>query len=388
MPLRSRAFAKLESFPPLSSLPTQCERSCWPCTTTRQRILPIAGWTMGSCQKENFWKYPQNKRPNKRPELSVIAFQVRFHYGSEPQLIPSPMRASFVSLPGPSRIRCREINEADANEIIDLLTKGFRGRYHRTRAFWANALHRLSEHRTPPGFPKYGYLLESDGTLVGLILQIFSSILVNGEPTIRCNLSSWYVEPRFRSYAALLISHALRHKNVTYYNISPVPHTLPILEAQRFTPYCRGRLVTVPMFSGLSHGCRVATVRLGLRAAEYLNASEIELLTDHASYGCICLTCTSANRRFPFVFAPARKFGVIRFVSLIYCRDLANFVQFAGPLGRFLARQGFPLVVLDSNGHIPGLIDMYFGQRPKYFKGPVQLRLGDVAYSERAMFGV
>ena len=293
-----------------------------------------------------------------------------------------------MTLSLPTRIRCRQISKADTNGIVDLLETGFRGRYYRTRDFWENALYRLSEHRTPPGFPKYGYLLESGGTPVGVILLIFSSVFVNGEEIIRCNVSSWYVEPAFRSYAALLVSQALKHKHVTYYNITPVPHTLPILVAQGYIPYCRGRFVAVPALCRPSYGSRVTAVSPDLRPAEDLDASEIELLTDHANYGCLSLICTSADHGHPFVFAPRRKFGVVPFVFLVYCRNLEDFVRFAGPLGRFLAWRGFPLVVLDSNGPIRGLIGTYSDKHPKYFKGPTQPRLGDVAYSERAMFGM
>ena len=75
----------------------------------------------------------------------------------------------------PARIRCREIGTADIERIVNLLTSGFRNR---TRGYWVRALKRLSEHPTPPGFPKYGYLLDCRDTPVGVILLIFSSILV------------------------------------------------------------------------------------------------------------------------------------------------------------------------------------------------------------------
>ena len=124
----------------------------------------------------------------------------------------------------PPRINCREIGTADIDGIVNLLMSGFRD-HHRTRDFWVRAFKRLSEHPTPPGFPKYGYLLDCKGTPVGVILLIFSSILVNGETRIRCNVSSWYVEPAFRGYAAMLVSRALKYKHVTYFNITPAPHT-------------------------------------------------------------------------------------------------------------------------------------------------------------------
>jgi hypothetical protein len=284
------------------------------------------------------------------------------------------------------RMRCREIGAADLDGIVNLLESGFR-HHHRTRDFWVQALKRLSDHPTPPGFPKYGYLLDGDGIPVGVILLIFSSIFVNGEPRIRCNVSSWYVESRFSSYAAMLVSRALRHKHVTYFNVTPDPHTWPVLEAQGYVRYCAGRFNCIPAISGWSESSRVERLRANIFPDDDLPSSEIDLLLAHAKYGCFSLICTSANRRHPFVFMTRSKFG-LPYAYLAYCRDLKDFVRFAGPLGRYLAWRGFPLVLIDSNGPVDGLIGTYTAGSPKYFKGPDQPRLGDLTYSERVMFGV
>ena len=75
--------------------------------------------------------------------------------------------------------------------------------------------------------------------------------------------------------------------------------------------------------------------------------------------------------------------------QLIYCPDIADFVRFAAPLGRYLAWRGRPLVILDANGPVRGLVGRYFDDTmPRYFKGPVRPRLGDLAYTETAFFGV
>jgi hypothetical protein len=288
--------------------------------------------------------------------------------------------------PLPLPIRCREIDATDIDAIVNLLTSGFR-QYQRSHDFWVRALKRLSEHHTPSGFPKYGYLLDCKGTPVGVILLIFSSIPVNGTTRIRCSVSSWYVEPAFRGHAAMLVSRALKHRNVTYFNITPDPHTLPMLEAQGYVRYCAGRLVSIPALSGWSYGSRVGAVAPGICVGDDLPSSEIELLLAHASYGCMSLICSSAGRRHPFVFVPCRKFDLLPYAYLAYCRDLQDFVRFAGPLGRFLAWRGFPLVVLDTDGPVRGLIGSYSATSPKYFKGPYQPRLGDLAYSERTLFG-
>ena len=75
---------------------------------------------------------------------------------------------------------------------------------------------------------------------------------------------------------------------------------------------------------------------------------------------------------------------------MIYCRDIAEFVRFAGPIGRFLALRGRPLVLLDANGPIPRLIGAFRRgwMPPRYFKGPQRPRLGDLAYTEDAVLGV
>jgi hypothetical protein len=45
-------------------------------------------------------------------------------------------------------------------------------------------------------------------------------------------------------------------------------------------------------------------------------------------------------------------------------------------------------VILDANGPIPGLYGKYRANMPRYFRGPDRPRLGDLAYTEAALFDV
>ncbi len=283
-----------------------------------------------------------------------------------------------------SRVRRREIRTTDIDRLTDLLTRGFRGP---RRYDWVCTFNRLSEHPTPLGFPKYGYLLECEDRLVGVILQIYSAISHNGGMSIRCNDSSWYVEPAFRTYASLLISHGHKNEQVTYFNVTPGSHTWSNLEARGFVRYSSGSFAVFPLLSSGSNVARVIQVTASECREKDLGPAENELLVAHARYGCISVTCSLGNRTYPFVFAPRKKYGIIPYVDLIYCRDLADFGRLAKPLGRFLARRGFFPVIVDANDKIRDLVGVYFPQRrPKYFKGPEQPRLGDLAYSEVAIF--
>ncbi|HML07959.1 MAG TPA: acyl-CoA acyltransferase [Xanthobacteraceae bacterium] len=283
-------------------------------------------------------------------------------------------------------LRCRQIGEADIAAVATLLARGF---HKCDRRFWLHAFAQLARREPPPGLPKYGYLMESAGVPVGAILLICATMPAGDRAAARCNLSSWYVEPSFRPYAPLLVSQALRRKDVTYLNVSPAPHTRSIIEAQGFARYCDGVFVAVPMLQGLFGGERVKIVRVPQQPEACVDPFEQQVLLQHAALGCISLWCATSEAGYPFVFRPRLVKGIIPCAQLIYCRDMADFVRFAGPIGRFLALRGCPLVIADANGRIRGLLGAFRrGSAPKYFKGPQRPRLGDLAYTESALLGV
>jgi hypothetical protein len=283
-------------------------------------------------------------------------------------------------------IRARQITDADIETVVDLLTRGFEVR---SRYFWQRALTKLKSHPTPGGFPKFGYLLESDGTPVGVILQIFSAIPTADGWRTRCNLSSWYVEPKFRSYASMLVSQAIKFKNVTYVNVSPAMHTWPLVEAQGFSRYSDGQFVSVPALNMTGADSDVQVTGVDAPTDVQFDSFELDLLTMHKAHGCLSLWCKTSTGAHPFAFLPRLAKGVMPCTQLVYCRDIQDFVRFARPIGRYLAARGRPLVIIDANGPIPGLAGKYFSNKaPKYFKGPDRPRFGDLAYTEAVMFGL
>lgn len=283
-------------------------------------------------------------------------------------------------------IRCRQIDESDVPAVAELLRRGFPNR---NRRFWQHALDALARREPPPGLPKYGYLIENGGAPVGAILMICSTMRAGAALAPRCNLSSWYVEPAFRTYAPLLVSQALRHKEVTYTNVSAAPHTWPIIEAQGFSRYSEGIFVCLPALQRTPGGDEAYVVAAQATPAIAVDAFERDILLQHAELGCISLWVVSGGRAYPFVFRPRLVKGFIPCAQLIYCRDMADFARFAGTIGRYLLRRGRAVAIVDANGPIPGLIGIFRrGSKPKYFKGPQRPRIGDLAYTEYAIMGV
>ena len=284
------------------------------------------------------------------------------------------------------RIRCREIGEADLEAVADLLAKSPFGR---PRDFWTDALQRLGAHPTPPGYAKYGYVLDVNGIVAGVLLVISTAIGSDHEAGVRCNFSSWYVWPAFRPYASLLVSVALKHKDAVHTDLSPLEHTRDLIAAQGFRRYCEGRYATFPLARfGPPYGAKVRAAEPGVEPGPDLSAAEIALLLDHAAYGYVSLLVHWRGRRYPFVFEPGGPFRFFRSAYLLYARSIADFIRFARPVALYLIRHGIFIVSLDANDRVPGLLGRYREATPKYFKGPAAPALGDLAYSERAVLGL
>lgn len=287
-----------------------------------------------------------------------------------------------------TRPKFREITESDVDAVADLLTRGF---VHRPRQYWIRGLRRQGARDLPPGVPRYGYMLESEGAPVGCLLLIYASKVQGGEIVTFCNVSSWYVDSPFRNYAPLLSATAQKQKDVTYLNVTPAAFTWPVIEAQGFQRYCDGLYFSVPWLSPAT-GMTIEPVTPDSKSIEGLSDAESAMLTRHAGYGCLSLVCRTAEGPIPFVFLNLRKRrGIIPTpaMQLGYCRDISDYVRCAGAIGRFLLRRGMPVVIVDANGPIAGLTGFYTEARGrKYFKGPHRPALGDLSDTELVIYGM
>jgi hypothetical protein len=278
-------------------------------------------------------------------------------------------------------IRLRQIADADIPAIAKLLSEGFRDR---SQAYWLRGLERLAKRPRPLGYPTYGYMLEGSGAPVGAILLLFSNAPSDIGPVVRCNVSSWYVRPEYRTFASLMITATTKDKNVTYFNTTPAPHTWSTVEAQGFSVYCKGQMYALPVFC---RPAKQASIEVFDAATTPPNVPAYEILAQHSAFGCLSVIVHCDDKAYPFVFQKHRVKNLIPVYRLLYCRDVKDFTYFAGNLGRFLLKRGSPWVRLDADSPPSGLVGHFtrkYGR--KYFKGPHPPKHGDLAYSEAAFF--
>ena len=269
-----------------------------------------------------------------------------------------------------SRVRCRAIAESDLDGLADLLARGFpRSR----RDYWTAGFARWKNLPVIEGVPRFGYVLDGGLGPVGVILLISSQ---RGEQIIS-NLSSWYVEPQWRTHSTLLISMATKLKHVTYLNASPAPHTWRTLQAQSFQPYNFGRSA---VFGS-------ARPRHGQRDHSRTICRKRSCCAITAPWAGSALVVEKDGIVSPFVFKPRRlDKPPVPVMDVMFCRAPEDFRRCLPALARHFLPRGRLGFLID--GDMPGMLSHYAeGKEPRYFKGPYRPVLGDLAYTEKVLFG-
>ncbi len=299
---------------------------------------------------------------------------------------PSPLASASQPL------RCREIAEKDLDDVIRLLRRGFPDR---GEAYWRRGFARHVTRTLPTDYPRYGFVLEQPEGLVGVLLTLHTRAdFVQGD-VVRCNLSSWYVDPRFRAYATLLDRKAQQNPTVTYLNVTPAPETFRIQEAFGSVRYCRGQMLVLPLFGRRHAGVTIREVGAGDDLSDLAPGART-LIRDHRSYGCLCFVWSDGGEGRPLILqkrdmqlwrgSPGLRVPIY---SVVFVSPFEDLHRVVGSLGRLLLkRRAMPWILVDSTGPIRGLVGRFVeGRRVKFSRGPSPMPLGDLAYTELVLFG-
>ncbi len=117
----------------------------------------------------------------------------------------------------------------------------------------------------------------------------------DGRIETRCNLSSWYVDPEFRSFGSLLVSVALqaqgRHLCERLSGADIPGRSSRRRDSRR---YCEGQFTAFPFLGRPRRDVRLREVTSEEAGGSHPSLPEFELMAAHAGYGCISLVCSGA----------------------------------------------------------------------------------------------
>lgn len=285
-----------------------------------------------------------------------------------------------------SKVACRPIDTEDLPAVLDLLQTAFP---RRNRRYWEYGLQRLARHAPPPGFPRFGDMLTSDGCLVGLHLLIAAPCLDDPLAPARCNGSSWCVDERFRSYGVFLQMRGTKRQPAVYTNIGPRSDTVQMITAQGYRLYSRGLFACAPALARAPAGPTRLLIGHAAWHAPRVPVADQRMLADHEAFGCICLWCETPSGGQPVIVRRRLVRPGIPCAQLIYWRSLSEFERVARPVGRLLSARGMPFLLVPADEPMTGVPGRLFPDRlPMYFKGAKPPRPTDLSYTEVAVFGM
>ncbi|MCZ8313798.1 hypothetical protein [Phreatobacter sp.] len=262
------------------------------------------------------------------------------------------------------------IERETLGEAHALLARGFPMR---KPDFWTEGLERLMAHHAASGLGPIGQIMRMKGESAGVMLTIRSRRADGGSVV---NLSSWYVDPRFRLLAPRMLTRVLEEPADVFTDLTPSPAVTEMIGRFGFVQRHAGALlVALPVAAFVPGG--------GARILDGIpDSAEAVMLAGHRDLGCLVLRLITDDGEMPLVVSVASRRG-LPVARIIYATDLAAVRGAIGPIARHLLARGLAVLELpaDPGDHVPG---GWFTRRarPTFFRGTPPAAAVDHAYSE------
>lgn len=188
--------------------------------------------------------------------------------------------ASKGTTPGDGIVSLRPVERGDVPAIVRLLHREFAPYLSESR------IEVLFRHHWRTSPPDWGWWLEAGGAPVGFLGTLNSERASAGVSVRVSNLSSWYVQPAYRTSGLRLLMAAVGRRDHILTALSPSAAAEGIYRKLGFSVISTGFYVLTPLHAlgGLLPRVRVVT---SPRAIEpLLDEEERRLLQDHLPYHC------------------------------------------------------------------------------------------------------
>jgi hypothetical protein len=263
---------------------------------------------------------------------------------------------------------------------LPILSRGFPGvRPER----WTAALDRLRRFGASDPARCAGYLLETKGQQVGIMLTIPSVRSTDpnaARPVV--NLSSWYIDPDHRWHAPRMLQSITGCDATLYTDLTATPPIRGMIGRMGFRGWTEGTLIApLPLVAALPAGAS-HVIPFAELASDAFSGSIRHMLDEHAALDCISVGLWDGKTLRPVIFS-RKTFRGIPGARVIFTDDRAALLRHLPAIARFLLRQRCLLLAMnaDRGEHVAGTVFMR-RKAPTFYKGTLPPRSGDFAYSE------
>jgi acetoacetyl-CoA synthetase len=177
-----------------------------------------------------------------------------------------------------SRVEIRRATSEDIERICRFLEPAFAGT---SVAFWRGVL--AYSWLPPSEKTDYGEVLIADGKVAGFFGAMYSDRQVRGRRERFCNVFAWYVHPEHRRHSIALVASLVRRPGVTFVNVTPADHVVPIFRRLGFTLTDTERVICRPFSRRLltRGGGRVSVLPHDRVTRDALEPAEFAIFQDH-----------------------------------------------------------------------------------------------------------
>ncbi len=263
------------------------------------------------------------------------------------------------------------------DEARALLARGFPMR---APSFWEEGLERLAAFHEASGLGPVGHVMRVKGEAVGVILTMRSRRAAADGAASRSvvNLSSWYVDERYRLLAPRMLQQVLAEPADAFTDLTPSP---PVTEMIGRFGFARrhdgGAILALPMLAFLRGPGHVGPVD-----DAPLDADMSRVVEDHLGLGCIACTLAEEDGAAPLLFSAGRRKGLPA-ARLVYAEDVASVRRNLGQIARFLLARGILCLEMPSNrDDVPPGAWFSARSRPTFVRGAGMPAAVDHAYSD------
>lgn len=262
-------------------------------------------------------------------------------------------------------IAVQPITGADVPAVAEFLHTHLNGRL--SPAGWARAL----DVPWKVDAPNHGFMLVSDGAVVGVYLAFYSERTIAGRRERFCNLGAWCVLPEHRFHSLRLLRALLAQPGYTFTDLSPSGNVIPVNTRMKFD-FLDTTTALVPALPRLAWFGRGRVSADPAVIEDTISGDDLERYRDHAGAAAARhLVLVRGNEWCYLVFRKDRRKRLPFFASILYASNPELLRAMGGRLSRHLLfRHGVLAILAELRvvRHRPRLSVMVRSPRRKMFK--------------------
>jgi hypothetical protein len=234
--------------------------------------------------------------------------------------------------------------------------------------------------------PNFGYLLESEGAVVGVYLAFYSQRVIDGEPERFCNLAAWFVRPEHRFSGLRLVKALLDQPGYHFTDLSPSGAVVPLNQRLGFE-FLETATAVVPNLPWPTAPGRFRVSHDPATIEAALSGAALARYRDHAQAPAARhLVVMAGERASHIVYRRDRRRNLPLFATILYVSDPELLAGAWRVVSRhLLLRHGLPVTLAESRvvGKLPRPSVVLHNHRRKMYRSaslkPDQI---DYLYSE------